>query len=148
VITLPPVPAPFILNAWVIEWHDGDTVICRVDRADRDYSEWPVRLLNTACLELSEPGGPETQAEVTRRWPPGTRLVLLTARPDKFGGRKLARVIAAEPDGSSVDVSVALIAAGWALPWNGKGPQPKPPWPRPEDLPTGGPDTGNPAPPL
>lgn len=131
---LPPVPAPFVYNAWVIDWHDGDTVNCRVDRGDRDYSTWPVRLLNTAVRELREPGGPEAQAEVTRRWPPGTRLVLLTTKPDKWGGRKLARVIAAEPDGSSVDCSVALIADGWALPWNGRGPQPKPAWPRPEDV--------------
>lgn len=137
-VPLPPVPAPFIYNAWVEEWHDGDTVNCRVDRGDRDYSTWPIRLLNTACLELSEPGGPETQQEVTRRWPPGTRLVLLTTKPDKWGGRKLARVIAEDPEHGSVDVSAALIADGWAMPWDGRGQQPKPTWPRaPRGLPLG-----------
>lgn len=129
-VPLPTIPAPFVYNAQVIDWHDGDTVLCRVDRGDRDYSTWSVRLWNTATRELSDPGGPEAQAEVTRRWPPGTALILLTAKPDKYGTRKLARVVAQEPDGSSVDVSVALIASGWALPWNGRGEQPKPPWPR------------------
>jgi endonuclease YncB( thermonuclease family) len=131
VTALPPVPAPFIYNAWVEDWHDGDTVNCRVDRGDRDYSTWPIRLLGCACRELTEPGGPEAAAAVSRRWPMGTQLVLLTAKPDKYGGRKLARVIAREPDGSSVDVAAALIASGWAAPWNGRGVQPKPAWPRP-----------------
>lgn len=130
---LPPVPAPFIFNAWVDEWQDGDTVACRVDRGDRDYSAWPVRLLGCAARELSDPGGPEARAECVRRWPAGTPLVLLTVKPDKYGSRKLARVIADGPGGVPVDVAAALIADGWASHWNGRGTQPKPPWP-PERL--------------
>lgn len=123
--TLPSVPVPFVFNAWVDEWHDGDTVACRVDRGDRDYSLWPVRLLGCAARELSDLGGPEAGAECARRWPPGTPVVLITVKPDKYGGRKLARVIAAGP----VDIAAALIADGWAAPWDGRGTQPKPSWP-------------------
>jgi len=136
---LPPVPAPFYFNAWVDEWTDGDTVVCRVDRGDRDYSSWNVRVLGASCRETpkprfgvkGEPGGLECQAEVTRRWPPGTPLVLATLKPDKYGSRKLARVIAHDPLlGVSVDVAEVLIAEQWAAHWNGTGAAPKPPWPR------------------
>jgi endonuclease YncB( thermonuclease family) len=128
--SLPPVPAPFFFNAWVDEWHDGDTVICKVDRGDRDYSTWSVRVLGSSCNELDEPGGPEAQAEVTRRWPPGTPLVLATLKPDKYGGRHLARVVVAHPIRGSVDVATELVEDGWAMPWNGRGAPPKPSWPR------------------
>ncbi len=136
---LPPVPAPFYFNAWVDEWTDGDTVVCRVDRGRRDYSSWNVRVLGASCRETpkprfgipGEPGGEECLAEVTARWPFGTRLVLATVKPDKYGDRQLALVITAAEDGQSVDVAQELIRDHWAAPWNGRGKAPKPPWPRP-----------------
>jgi hypothetical protein len=138
VTALPPVPAPFYFNAWVLEWHDADTVLCRVDRGRRDYSTWSVRVLGSSAREVpnppftkGEPGGPEAQAEATRRWPAGTPLVLATVKPDKYGDRQLARVIAHDPLRGSVDVATELIADLWAAPWNGRGAPPKPPWPRP-----------------
>jgi hypothetical protein len=136
-LALPPVPAPFYFNAWVIEWHDADTVLARVDRGRRDYSTWSVRVLGSSAREVpnppftkGEPGGPEAQAEVTRRWPPGTPLVLATVKPDKYGDRQLALVVAAGPTGS-VNVAAELIYDHWAAAWNGRGIPPKPPWPRP-----------------
>jgi endonuclease YncB( thermonuclease family) len=137
VIALPSVPVPFQFNAWVDEWTDGDTVVCRVDRGDRDYSTWNVRVLGASCRETpkprfgikGEPGGLECQAEVTRRWPPGTALTLATVKPDKYGGRHLGLVVAAGPDGP-VNVADELVRDQWAARWNGKGKAPKPPWPR------------------
>lgn len=127
----PPVPAPFFFNAWVLEWIDGDTVRAKVDRGDRDYSTWVVRLFGCAALELSEPGGRETLAEVSRRWPVGTPLVLATLKPDKYGERKLARVIANREDRTGTcDVAWELIDSGWAAVWSGQGRQPRPQWPR------------------
>jgi endonuclease YncB( thermonuclease family) len=32
--------------------------------------------------------------------------------------------------GMAVDVSTAMIQTGWAVAWDGRGAQPKPPWPR------------------
>jgi endonuclease YncB( thermonuclease family) len=130
VTALPPVPAPFYFNAWVLEWHDGDTLICKVDRGVRDYSTWNVRTLGYACLELSEPGGIDTRDELIRRWPVGSPVVLATVKPDKYGGRLLARVTVLDSKAPR-DLADVLVAEGWALPWNGKGKQPKPPWPRP-----------------
>jgi endonuclease YncB( thermonuclease family) len=129
-MSAPPIPAPPWLNAWVDEWHDGDTVIVRVDRWMRDYSTWNIRIHGMATLELAEPGGVEARDECARRWPPDTELVLATSKPDKYGGRFNADVYYRGPDGEPRLVSAELIADGWALPWDGHGPQPKPRWPR------------------
>jgi endonuclease YncB( thermonuclease family) len=130
VIVPPPVPAPFYFNAWVLEWHDADTLIAKVDRGMRDYSTWNVRCLGYAARELSDPGGPEAWEELSRRWPPGSPVVLATVKPDKYGGRNLARVTVLH-NRQPRDLAEVLCAEGWASPWNGKGKQPKPPWPRP-----------------
>jgi endonuclease YncB( thermonuclease family) len=127
---LPPVPAPEVVNATVEGWHDGDTVTVWVHRGGSDYSRWNVRLLGAACLELKDPGGQETRDELNARLPAGTPVVLLQVADDKYGGRKLARVIHAGAAGSSVDLAAQLIVDGWAAPWNGRGEQPRIPWPR------------------
>jgi endonuclease YncB( thermonuclease family) len=126
---LPPVPAPEVVNATVEGWHDGDTVTVWVHRGGSDYSRWNVRLRGAATRELDEPGGQETAAELNRRYPAGTRVVLLDVGDDKYGGRKLARVIAAGSTGS-VDVAAQLVVDGWAMTWNGRGEQPRIPWSR------------------
>ena len=130
VLTLPPVPAPEVVNATVEGWHDGDTVTVWVHRGGSDYSRWHVRLRGAACNELDDPGGPETRDEVNARIPAGTPVVLLQVTDDKYGGRKLARVIVAGATGGSVDLAAQLVADGWAMPWNGRGEQPRVPWPR------------------
>jgi endonuclease YncB( thermonuclease family) len=132
VTLLPPVPAPFYFNAWVDEWTDGDTGLFRVDRGDRDYSSWSVRLLGSAARELADPGGPDALAWLNGHLPPGSVVVLATVKPDKYGGRKLARVFYEALPGVTVDLTAVMIREGWAAPWNGRGPQPKPPWPRRE----------------
>jgi endonuclease YncB( thermonuclease family) len=137
-LTPPPIPAPFYFNAWILDWVDGDTLIAKVDRGMRDYSTWNVRCLGYAALELSEPGGVEAREELRRRWPVGSPVVLATVKPDKYGGRNLARVTVRH-GGAPTDLAALLVQEGWALPWNGKGQQPKPAWPR---------DTGRSAPPL
>jgi endonuclease YncB( thermonuclease family) len=127
---LPPVPAPEVVNATVEGWHDGDTVTVWVHRGGSDYSRWNVRLLGAACLELDEPGGPETRDELNARLPAGTPVVLLQVGDDKYGGRKLARVIYAGAAGASVDLAAQLVVDGWAASWDGRGQQPRIPWPR------------------
>jgi hypothetical protein len=144
---LPPVPAPEVVNA-VIDgrtfadilagappadgFHDGDTVTVWVHRGGTDYSRWNVRIKGAATRELDEPGGPETRDELNARLPAGTRVALLQVRDDKYGGRKLARVVYADPSGASADLADVLVADRWAMPWDGRGPQPRIPWPRQE----------------
>jgi endonuclease YncB( thermonuclease family) len=150
VTALPPVPAPEVVNGTVDGrtfaevlagappapgWHDGDTVTVWVHRGGSDYSRWNVRLRGAATRELDEPGGPETADELNRRVPAGTRVALVDVRDDKYGGRKLARVIVADPSGVPVDLAEVLVADRWAMPWNGRGQQPRIPWPREEVVP-------------
>jgi endonuclease YncB( thermonuclease family) len=116
-------------NATVIDWHDGDTCRVLVDRGDDDRSEWMVRVLGAATRELGEPGGIEARAALLRMLPPGSPVVLAALDDDKYGGRHLARVFH-QHEGAAVDLAARLIAEGWACPWDGRGAQPKPSWPR------------------
>jgi endonuclease YncB( thermonuclease family) len=124
------VPAARYVNATLVEVHDGDTFRCLADRLDDDLSEWNIRVLGAAANELDDPGGPEAGVDLARRLPVGTAVVLAGLRPDKYGGRHLARVFYAAPDGTVLDLAEQLVLDGWAAPWDGKGEQPRPAWPR------------------
>lgn len=129
-VPLGPVPAPFRYNATVLDVQDVDTINCRVDWGFRRYDEpVPVRLAGSAGRELGDPGGPEALATVAALLPAGTPVVLSTAKPDKYQPRWLAAVTYLR-DGQPRDLVTDLIADGWLVPWNGRGAQPKPPWPR------------------
>ena len=131
-MTAPSVPTAFLYNGQIIEWHDGDTCRVYVDRGMRDYSVWSVRLLGCNTRELSAPGGKEARDEVARRVPPGAAVTLATAKPDKYGDRVDARLFYVDPaDGQVHDLVADLIADNWAAPYDGSGPMPLPPWPRP-----------------
>jgi endonuclease YncB( thermonuclease family) len=130
-VIMPPVPPPFLYAGQVLEWHDGDSCRVYVDRGMRDYSIWSIRLAGCNAAELGDPGGPEARAEVMRRVPPGMAVTLATVKPDKFGDRLDARVFHIGPDGAVHDLVADLVADGWAAAWNGSGPRPVPPWPRP-----------------
>lgn len=118
--------------------HDGDT--CDLDvhlpfglRLVHDAPGSPIRgirLLGIACNELRAPGGPEAQAHLAALIPPGTLVILQTVeadRPieaDKYGGRYDAVVYV-----GGQSVAGLMVAAGYAVPWNGRGAQPPVPWP-------------------
>lgn len=123
------IPAPFLYNVWVTEVIDGDTIRCRVDRGDYDYSTWTIRLLGVNARELAQYGGYEAKANLEALLPAETRCVLATVKPDKYGGRKVASV-AFKHKGAELDLSELLIATGWAAAWDGKGAKPVPVWPR------------------
>jgi endonuclease YncB( thermonuclease family) len=124
------VPAPFQLNAVVVDHHDADTFYVDVDWGKRRWDRrQPVRLLGGACRELAEPGGREAAAHLEQLLPVGARVVLRTVKDDKYAPRWDCQVIYAR-GGESRDLLADLVADGWAVPWNGRGKQPKPAWPR------------------
>ena len=129
-MTHPAIPAPFVYNATILTVHDGDTLTVRVDRGNRDYSEWDIRLLGCNAQELAALGGVNARDHLRELLPAGTRVVLQTVRPDKYGGRWLARVWY-PTTGGPVDLAQHLIDTGWAAAWDGKGAKPVPAWPRP-----------------
>lgn len=131
---MPAVPTPFLFNAQVMDFHDGDTGTFYVDRGCRDYSTWTIRFDGCNAIELAQPGGVDARDEVKRRLPPGSACVLATVKPDKYGNRLDARIFYVTADGVTHDLIADLIADGWAAAWDGTGPQPKPAWPRTQGL--------------
>jgi endonuclease YncB( thermonuclease family) len=124
-------PNPWRYNAILLEVHDGDTLITKIDWGMRRYDEpIPVRLAGCAARELNEAGGPEARDFVATLVPKGTPLLLETVKPDKYQPRWIAHVTAYPPGKPSVRLTAYLIEQGWAVPWDGRGPQPKPAWPR------------------
>jgi endonuclease YncB( thermonuclease family) len=125
----PSIPAPVYWNATVLDAHDGDTLRVLVDRGDDDRSEWTIRVLGCAARELADPGGFEARGATLARAPIGSTVVLARLGDDKYGGRHLAAVYV-DRDGQPVNLAEWLVADGWAAPWDGRGTQPKPSWPR------------------
>jgi endonuclease YncB( thermonuclease family) len=128
------IPAPYVYNAWVVSVHDGDTLNVVVDRGMYEYAgnerkPIPVRVAGGAARELADPGGVEARDAVAALLPAGTPLVLATVKPDKYGPRWLAHVTF-PMGGYETDLATYLIRLDWLAPWDGRGPQPRPPWPR------------------
>jgi endonuclease YncB( thermonuclease family) len=84
-----------------------------------------VRLLGCNARELAQPGGQEARDHLAQLLPIGTWVTVQTFKPDKFGGRWLAKITA--PNGS--DVSAQMVHDGYAAVWDGVGPKPVPDWP-------------------
>lgn len=130
---LPPVPAPLYENGTVEGWRDGDTAYVWVDRGRGEFAYRKVRLRGAALRELDEPGGPEAREHLAAYVPTGTRVVLVDVDDDKYGGRVLATIVVDLGTGP-VDLAEQLVLDGWAMPWDGRGEQPRIPWPRPAAL--------------
>lgn len=129
---LPPtIPAPQWENGVVEGWRDGDTAYVWVDRGRGEFAYRKVRVRGAALLELGDPGGPESRDHLATLVPTGTRVVLGDLEDDKYGGRVLATVIVDLGNGP-VDLADVLVADRWAMPWDGRGQQPRIPWPREE----------------
>lgn len=126
------VPAPFTYNARVVSVHDGDTVNMIIDRGFFDYlgsveHPIPVRILGINAIELGQPGGNEARDNLAVLLPVGSPVVLTSAKPDKYAPRWDAAV----ETPTIPDLAAYLIANNWAAPYDGSGPKPVPPWPRP-----------------
>lgn len=128
---------------------DGDSVAVGVDKGlgDWDFGAddrgLSLRLAGVNCREIAAPGGREARANTARLL--GVGITLPTSVPfplrathrarvldvDKYGGR--LRATLELPGGA--DLSTTLLAEHWAAAYDGVGPLPLPPWPRPEDAP-------------
>lgn len=132
-------------TAYVLTVHDGDTVDLNVvftttidagfEQTITTTSTQPhsFRLFGCNANELADPGGKEAQANLAAMLPTGTPLRLSSVKDDKYGSRWLAILWAKDTNGQEYNVVQRLIDTHWAVPWNGVGAKPKPPWPRPED---------------
>lgn len=126
---------PYLYLAVVTRIIDGDTLEVDEDHGKKLWlRDEPYRLHGGNSWERSEPGGAEAKANLgilvgarvrLRSYKPGKDV-----EPDKWGGRWLARI-----DTTAGDLTSLLIASGWMVAWDGRGPKPKPVWPRPAGLP-------------
>jgi endonuclease YncB( thermonuclease family) len=124
-------PAPTLLNAEVVEVHDGDTFTVDISWGRRRFDHGiPIRLLGVNAAELDMPGGREAADNLDLLLPPCTPVLLVDPTDDKYAPRLDAEVIYFSA-GALRDLAVDLVASFWAAPWNGRGPKPVPPWPRP-----------------
>jgi endonuclease YncB( thermonuclease family) len=124
-------PAPTLLNAEVTGVHDGDTFTVDISWGRRRFDHGiPIRLLGVNAAELGTPGGDAAARELANGLVPGTPVLLVDPTDDKYAPRLDAEVIYFSAGGLR-DLAVDLVASFWAAPWNGHGPKPVPPWPRP-----------------
>lgn len=124
-MTVPMLPV-YQYAATLVAVHDGDTITVTVDLGFRVAVTTPVRLLGINAPELSTAAG-KVSAEWTRQWfgTYGTTLTIVSAKSlDEYGdkyGRYLATVYIR---GGTQSFNDAIVAAGYALPWDGTGPKP------------------------
>ncbi len=137
----PPVPAPVRMNATVVGHWDGDSFYVKLPLGAYGIviEKQLIRVVGCAARERGDEGGiPAREALKVR---PGMTIgspVVLTAiipnqmslQNDKYGGRLDAVVTYRAADNTPHDLAADLIADQWAVPWDGVGVQPKPPWPR------------------
>src|SRR5574338_1717535 len=112
----------------VVDVHDGDTLFVDIDLGqDLWVRRRSVRLSGIAARELSEPGGKEAR-DFLRSWlPTGTLVSVESTGWDKWAGR-IDGVVHLPDSGT---VQQRLLDAGFAAVRDGRGAQPKPPWPIP-----------------
>jgi endonuclease YncB( thermonuclease family) len=115
--------------------YDCDTITVNMDLGqDMWVMRRSVRLVGVAARELREPGGIEARDALRGLLPIGSRVMVQSTGWDKYAGRIDGVVTHLGPldNGPAVNVNQLLVQLGWAVPWDGKGPQPKPAWPRSE----------------
>lgn len=113
-------------RCYVTEVYDGDTIKVDIDLGqDLWVRDRAVRLAGIAARELREPGGREARDHLRALLPPDIEVAVVSTGWDKYAGRIDGLV--GRPDGG--DVGALMIAAGYAVAWNGKGAQPRPAWP-------------------
>lgn len=112
----------------VLDVVDGDTVRVFCDLGGDIWWKVLCRLDGIAARELNEPGGPEAQAYLATLLPTNSVVIVRSLRWDKYAGRIIG-IITRTTDG--LNVAMQMVNDGYAMPWNGRGAQPKPLWPMP-----------------
>ncbi|MGE5506265.1 MAG: thermonuclease family protein [Actinomycetota bacterium] len=112
------VPGP--VEAELVRVIDGDTIVVRAKLWPNLLAETHVRLLGVDAPELKGRCDAERElAEKARTFVAGrlenAAIRLFDVRPDKYGGRVLARV-----EAGGKDLADQLLAAGLARPYHGR----------------------------
>jgi micrococcal nuclease len=100
--------------------HDGDTVNVKLDVGFDLTVYTRVRVNGINAPELATAAGKTSRDFAQTLLPPGTEIEVVSLGWDKFGGRIEGRISAA----AIGDFAAAMIAAGKAKVWDGKGARP------------------------
>lgn len=116
------IPAPGPLwnyRGTVAAIHDGDTLTVLIDLGFEMIYRRSVRLAGINAPEIATPAGIAARDFLRRIVPLGADARMTTERVAEKYGRYLARVLVKRIDGSFFDVSLAMIAAGHAVAYDG-----------------------------
>lgn len=111
---------------------DGDTVHVWCDQGFDNWRFTKVRIRGIATRELSKPGGREARDYLVSLLPPRSfpiepTCILYSYKWDKYAPRVDGDILLF----NGRLASELMIESGYAVPWDGKGTQPLPPWPLP-----------------
>jgi endonuclease YncB( thermonuclease family) len=118
-----------VFDVQFISTHDGDTFRCIVELPFYLRAEMYCRIAGLNAIEIDEPGGEEARDFLDSILYSAYKVSVRSIKPDEYNGRFDGVVLVEDTDGVH-DVGAFLIKEGYAAPWNGKGPKPKPVWPR------------------
>lgn len=112
--------------------HDGDTVYAWCDLGFDTWRITKIRIRGIATRELSQDGGKEARDFLAGLLPPRSlpiepTCIVYSYKWDKYAPRVDGDVLLF----NGRLISELMIESGYALPWDGKGPQPIPTWPIP-----------------
>ena len=115
-----PIQPAYRYRAALLRVIDGDTLELDVDLGFSCHYRATVRLRGLNCPEIGTEAG-QAAYRWLMEWVGRGQMVVETVKPDKYGGRWDAEVYR-EADGAHLNE--ALVTAGVAKPWDGKGPKP------------------------
>lgn len=118
---------PYVRAVDVVRVIDGDTFVADVDLGFYVRVRMSCRLAGLNCNELTEPGGQEARDAAAGILGSGP-VTVQSVGVDKFAGRFDAVVVVTAP-AAPVNLNSWLIAHGFAVAWDGRGPKPHVPWP-------------------
>lgn len=109
---------------------DGDSLVLDVDLGlNQWWHDFDIRLFGIAAAPNSSAKGKQASTWLADLLPAGSTVYLRTIKDsqEKFG-RYLALLYLTEEDMlvGGISVNDMLIDAGYAVPWDGRGPQPTP----------------------
>jgi endonuclease YncB( thermonuclease family) len=116
--------------ATVVHVHDGDTVVCDIDLGYHVSVRWAVRVDGLAAPELKTEAGKLARDYAEQLLPAGAPVTVVSKKLlgsfEKYG-RVLADLAFAPPNAPRTvqgSFAIAMIAAGHAEAWDGRGKQP------------------------
>jgi endonuclease YncB( thermonuclease family) len=121
------VPTTWTVPGVLVRIHDGDTMVVRADLGWHVQLETAVRVDGINAPELPTPEGVAARDYLINLLLPDGKGVLVSKAMlgtfEKYG-RVLADVALPDRTGKMVDVAQAMLDAGHAVVWHGRGPKP------------------------